>query len=414
MRQSADRSGFRTEPPSAPPTTRIGSGLSARIVALAAVIVLAGVAWIGVSNRPAKTPDSARPSFPIAQATPPPTEPPSRPAPTPLSTAIAFPGYGDPGAPIALLGYDATAAIAQIEGRTYMGLLRADAAGHLVTAFRVPFLEWTETASIEIAQLWTRDEALRNYIPLGRWPIELAALRPEMARASTLLRREVTVRQRPAALPRDFRRGFSVTVKADTAGSFGVLLVDVELSRGHILRGDDSRWLERSGQIPGPPSGRIELQLLSYQLVVERTELADADGLLAGRLAVPPTTWLAPAWLQLRWVDGAGLASQQLATVALSLGSPDSIGLPIELARGTALLPETLGATRHWDYAIQLERASPFSSPVEWVAAVTLTAAEPALGGAATPPVPLILLTAQPWNTTRANRTHGESWVGGY
>jgi hypothetical protein len=32
----------------------------------------------------------------------------------------------------------------------------------------------------------------------------------------------------------------------------------------------------------------------------------------------------------------------------------------------------------------------------------------------AEPAVPLILLTATPWHTQRANRTHGESWVAGY
>lgn len=167
--------------------------------------------------------------------------------------------------------------------------------------------------------------------------------------------------------------------------------------------------------LPGVDTGAgFEVILLSYQVVMDEVRLARAAGEANARLAVPAATWHTPAWLQLRWRGGDGDAGgQQLAMVALSLGSSADLGLPIDLASGRALLPRPLEGTRHWDWAISLERAHAFSTPEDWIAVVRLGAAEPPTARQSSPAAPLILLTASPGHPQRATRVHGSSWVAG-
>ena len=174
--------------------------------------------------------------------------------------------------------------------------------------------------------------------------------------------------------------------------------------------------LDRGTGWPATPraesSAGFDLVLVSYQVALDDVWLTRTAGEAQAWLAVPVATWHTPAWLQLRWRAGAGdAAGQQLAVVALSLGSSATLGLPIKLARGQALLPRPLEGTRHWDYAISLERAHSFSTPDEWIAVVRLSAAEPPAARPPTQAAPLILLTASPGNPQRAARVHGVSWV---
>ncbi len=184
-----------------------------------------------------------------------------------------------------------------------------------------------------------------------------------------------------------------------------------------VLRDLPSAFDRGNGWPPRPhpdSAARLELRLVSYQLVLDQVSITRAGGEATGRLAVPASTWSTPAWVQLRWGSALpGDDGQQLAMVALRRGSPMVSGRPIELATGQALLPRQMYGTRHWDYMLTLERAVAQGADDEWVAAVRLTAAEAPPARPSVQSAPMILLVGSVGHPQRASRTHGHSWVAG-
>jgi hypothetical protein len=270
-------------------TTRLGGGVSARLVALTVVVVLVGVVAVALGGRPPTRDLTARASFsPVITPTPA-GQPTDGQAATP-AVVIALPRL-EPVQPSALLGHDAVTVIAQIEGQTYLAPLYETDPGRLTGTIRAPFLAWSEAGNtLELAQLWPGHEQLRSYISLGSWPLNLAALRPDVASATPIMHEVVAARRLSRPMPRAVSRGYTLTVSVESHLLFGMVIVEVQLGPAR----------ERGG-----------------------------DGIM-GRLAFPP------------------------------------------------------------------QSAPPMPTRV----------AEPA--------VPLILLTATPWHPQRANRPHGESWVGGF
>lgn len=238
MRQQRGGQHFPPEPITTPATTRIGSGLSARLVAVAALVVLGGVVVVGVTSRPAPRDPASRPSFsPLAQASV---------APSPA--AAASPVSGTPAAARVPLGSqplvladDAFAVIAQVEGRTYMQVLREPVPGLLTGEFRAPFLDWDPDGyTLELAQLWTRDVERRNYAVVGRWHVDLRPLVAENVAGTTVLRQTVDPLLRPRRAPRLATSGYTITVRVESRGKFGMLEVEVRMGEPRRqLRGDD-------------------------------------------------------------------------------------------------------------------------------------------------------------------------------
>jgi hypothetical protein len=251
MRQQHGGTRFPPEETTSPATTRIGSGVSARLVALVAVMVLGGVVFVAVGSRPPARDPAARPSFsPLAQATPmPPIGPTDGPTATPGRPLHGRPSR--PRVPTILLGADAFAVISQIEGQTYLHVLQEHEPGRLSGEFRAPFLEWdADGYTLELAQLWTRDERRRNYVALGSWQVDLRPLVPENASGTTILRETVAARPRQRNVPRLVNSGYAITVHVESRGRYGMVFVDVSLGTVRQLRGDDGM----AGSLTGAPT----------------------------------------------------------------------------------------------------------------------------------------------------------------
>lgn len=103
-----------SEPPVEPVTTRIGGGVSARLVALIAVAVLGGVTWIGVAGRSNDPPPAAL-AVPSSAPSP---RPPPEPTPTPGQSDRV--DYRRPADGLGQDGFDLRALLG---GRRYLGVL---------------------------------------------------------------------------------------------------------------------------------------------------------------------------------------------------------------------------------------------------------------------------------------------------
>ncbi len=226
------------QPPTQPVTTRIGGGSSARIAVGVLAGILGVVAWVGFSNRPTSSPVAPITAPPIAAATNSPTPPTAVPA-TPVVVgsfrplpAAPRPSRDPTATPEPILGaitfgQDAFAAIAFVDGRMYLDVLQEIEPGLFRGSFRVPFPSKPGGHRIQLAQLWTRDRDRESYVELGEWPLRLDPLAADSEVGGAVLQDGVEAQPSQRNVPRAVRRGFNVTVYAQSHVSYGVVSVEM-------------------------------------------------------------------------------------------------------------------------------------------------------------------------------------------
>ncbi|HYI21112.1 MAG TPA: hypothetical protein VEX62_00620 [Candidatus Limnocylindrales bacterium] len=225
------------QPPTQPVTTRIGGGSSARIAVGVLAGVLGVVAWVGFSNRPNTPPVAPITAAPVAAATntQAPSSAPASPVivePTSPSPATPRPSRAPSPTPEPILGaitfgQDAFAAIAFVDGRMYIDVLQEIEPGRFRGSFRVPFPSRPGGHRILLSQLWTRDRDRDSYVELGEWPLRLDPLVAESEAGGAVLQDGIDAQPNERNVPRAIKRGFNVTVYAQSNVSHGVVSVEM-------------------------------------------------------------------------------------------------------------------------------------------------------------------------------------------
>jgi hypothetical protein len=214
-----------TGPELQPTTERVGGGLSARMTAIATVVLLVGVVWLGVSGRsdqadPAASPAPTAAGEPAATALPRQASPP----PVPTFTPDPMPGFGE-----IVLGDDAYGVTTWLGDRFYMAVLRESQAGHLRATMRLPFAELADAAELSLLQLWTRADRPA-----------LATIGTHQLEADWLVRSDepytavlalVAAQTTSEDAPRLARQGYLLKVDVQPMGSYSYLVIDIELGR---------------------------------------------------------------------------------------------------------------------------------------------------------------------------------------
>lgn len=230
--------------PDRPPieTTRVGGGSSARIAVLVALIVLGGVVLIGIAGRrdpPAEVaalPSSASLASPARPAPSTASKPTSEPTPQPNEQPTETPRREPTPTPESFeepitLGQDAFAVIASIGGRMYLEVLHEDEPGHLHGKFRLPFPQRRRGQTIELAQLWTRDEGRPNFVRIGEWRVRFDPLGPTDEPQEPVLRASAAGQPDATGVPRAIALGYDIVVTAETRGEYGAILIDLWFGR---------------------------------------------------------------------------------------------------------------------------------------------------------------------------------------
>jgi len=229
------------EPPgpvAEPPTTRIGGSGSARVAVVGVVVVLVALVWVGWSGR--EPAPAAQPAPPAVASSP---RAAARTAvPTPTSTATAAPSAGPvgpsstpiraPSLPIVSDAEDLYAAVVRIDHRPVLGVLQEVAPDRLQTALRLPFPDAEDHATIELIQLWTRQDRT-SFVPIGSWDLPLKPVANAGPDPRDVLAIEVGGRVNETGGPVLVNRGFSLEVGAQSQELFVVVLVSVELVPTH-------------------------------------------------------------------------------------------------------------------------------------------------------------------------------------
>jgi hypothetical protein len=257
-----------SDQPLQPVTGRTGGGFSARLAALLAVGVMAALVWMGVAGG-GPDPQEAEPTPPLVVVT----------APNPAATARAVapsasPPSSPPSLPLAMphrhgpLGEDAFAVALWLEGRFYMSVLRESMPGHLGAAMRVPLYPEMPTTTVQLIQLWTREDRP----PLAEIADYLLDLDALLAVEAPEMLLDATTDPRPRRLnaPRLVREGYELVVTSDVQHDHAFLLFNV-----------------RVGNAPVPETGSERLQRITlgwqdygrrhHTFVLERSG-PDAEG----------------------------------------------------------------------------------------------------------------------------------------
>ena len=117
--------------------------------------------------------------------------------------------------------------IAFIDGRMYLDVLQEIEPGRFRGSFRVPFPSKPGGHRILLAQLWTRDRDRDSYVELGEWPLRLDPLAEDTEVGGAVLQDGVEAQPSQRNVPRAVRRGFNVTVYAQSHDSYGVVSVEM-------------------------------------------------------------------------------------------------------------------------------------------------------------------------------------------
>jgi hypothetical protein len=82
---------------------------------------------------------------------------------------------------------------------------------------------------MELAQLWTQESGERNFVELGRWPLSFSGLSADRQPEMPIFRETVAARPRLRHAPRPKTQGFTVTLRAESWGDYGVVRVELVL-----------------------------------------------------------------------------------------------------------------------------------------------------------------------------------------
>ena len=218
-----------------PPTTRIGGGGSAHVVAIGVVGVLVALVWVGWSGRPT-APSAGAPPLPSeaaaptavgvgstpAGATPGSVEPTPRLTPRPLAT-----GPTATLRPSAHLGEDVYALTAGFAGAGSGSILQVEQ-GHLEALLELPYSGPSMPIMLELHQLSSAGMP-NSYVELGRFDLFLDEFAIDRRAGVRVL--EFRVESQPKAPNASLlvRRGFTVAIQATVRGSVVELVVDINL-----------------------------------------------------------------------------------------------------------------------------------------------------------------------------------------
>lgn len=240
------------EPESQPGTTRISGG-SARATAAGIALLLAAVVWLGASGRP-PTPLAVDASTPLAPAAA------SAPAATGALARATHGGRprstpepaGSPLSPGLPLGEDGIAVIIHASGkaRPYLQVMHEAGSGRLQASVRMAMPRPPIDGTLELAQLWTREEG-PPFVVIQTFTLPVDALRPGAEGKTVIETMEPAKSGRPGA-PRLVRLGYHLVVQVERRGEHLFLVVTLSLggqTPGRAL-GDDGLI----GQ-PGSPDG---------------------------------------------------------------------------------------------------------------------------------------------------------------
>jgi hypothetical protein len=201
----------------APVTTRVRGGASARMAVVLVVAALAVIVGAAFLNRPPAPQPAAQ--VVAGAATP---------------TAILAAVSGDPPTSGPLprrslrgvdLGDDAFSVIAMVGGRQYPIVLRNGGESFMDGWARLPYPRPDMQATVQLAQLWTRDASL-NFQSIGSWSLPLDVLMPEVRTSATVL--SIAEIARPlTGENRLVRNGFSMDIRLESRKDFGMIFVSI-------------------------------------------------------------------------------------------------------------------------------------------------------------------------------------------
>jgi hypothetical protein len=286
---------------------RLGGGGSARLIALAVVVVLGGFIAIGVMGRgPAAPPVAEAPRTPLptgATSVTSPSHPPA--SPTPAATPSPFgaveritassPAPGSSG--------DRLAAVLEAAGTMHMALLERTGSGQWVATYLVPYPRPALEGRLVLTQV--NAPAGTSRLTLGRWPISFEPMTPEWERAGVVLDAVEPATDNPGAHPLA-SDGYHIVVVASSRLYYGLLTVYVE--RQPTIELDESYVVELSaGQFatgvalanirPGRYSGvllipdRPRVGSLNLVLLALPTQSGSEDGALVVHEYVTELPW---------------------------------------------------------------------------------------------------------------------------
>jgi hypothetical protein len=278
------------ELPDGPPpeltTTRVASGVSALLVAVAVAGVLVGVVGFAFVNRP-----PAR--APVAVA---PTEEPTVPQVTPDARTAVFQVVPDGASPV----YDGYGVELVIAGRRYPGQLFGAAADHLSTAFSVPETLAGGEATLHLAKV-SSSYSHDIVAPIGDWQVPLARLESIRAK-STLLDKRVEAEPLRVDAPSLVQAGYEIIVRASPAANSAHLLAIDVLAHPAVrnqIEGNDGifGWpvVAQLGQQRGPREYRYEVSMVIVgglvRVPLEPSSLAEVHNgtVFVGTADVGPT-----------------------------------------------------------------------------------------------------------------------------
>jgi hypothetical protein len=246
------------EPETQPSTTRISSG-SARATAVGIALLLLAVVWFGASGRPpppAAVAPSAQPavtSF-MARATPQASRPQTPARTQSAATATSRPpGQPEPALVPGQFGEQALAIIVHASGkpRQYLQILHEAGPGVLEAGFRMSYPRPPIDGTLELAQLWTRDEG-PPFVVIESVTLPIEALQPGAGDSAVIDLTSVAQPDRLEA-PRLVRLGYRLSVRVESRDGQPFLAVTVSVGQMH------DRGLGDDGLIGNPGSAGDEL-----------------------------------------------------------------------------------------------------------------------------------------------------------
>jgi hypothetical protein len=226
-------------------TTRTG-GRSAKLIALAVVVVLGSVIYIGISGQSGSPESSASPtSLPVAAAT-------TRATAHPLTEVESV--RADPTAPV-LYQYLGTGL--SLNGHETLAILDPVAPNQYRGIYRIPYSLVTPTADLEFAAVTasvSHDELDR----LGVWTFPLNSVHPGAGPSTVVLDVSEPSRVQPVTDPTFSRlatNGYHITVTTSNEVDGGLMTIDIAVNPDQFVP-DESYSIAA-----GPSGGRFNVQL---------------------------------------------------------------------------------------------------------------------------------------------------------
>jgi hypothetical protein len=119
--------------------------------------------------------------------------------------------------------------VAYIDDRLYRTLMAEIEPGHFRGSFRVLWpADSANRYEIELTQLWSRGSRRGTYVEIGAWPLYLTPLQEGTQVSGPVLQAGLSAQPQLQRVPRAVQRGFSMTVRAESRVTYGIVRVEIQ------------------------------------------------------------------------------------------------------------------------------------------------------------------------------------------